>query len=124
MSTIIAKGSGTKSRSVMFVSAPAKLSPSSKRMFELLQRRAQEALDRNEIDYDREACHRDIDELQFMHSYMTRRNEDAAELDKFRFLAQMGDYATVFSQALKDVEGTSFKNMDWNHIVGKLDEER
>ena len=99
------------------------ITPNTRAIYQVLARRTQEALNEQRTCYDKTALLRDLDEIEAIHSYVEKRNEDQPRLESDEHFARMGDYAVVFCQSLKDVEGTVFQKMYWIDIVNQLDQE-
>lgn len=59
-----------------------------------------------------------------MDEYVQKRSKDAKRLDDFDLCASMGDFAMVYCQKLKDVPGTTFKELYWIAILELLDAEK
>lgn len=100
-----------------------RISPNTKAIYEILARRTKEALNDNRTNYDRAAAIRDIDEIRAINTYVQRREVDKVLLENDGYLARLVDYAMVFCESLKAIEGTKFRHMFWIDIVDQLDQE-
>ena len=100
-----------------------RISPNTKTIYEILARRTKEALNDNRTTYDRAAAIRDIDEIRAINSYVRKRDGDMVLLENSGHLARLADYAMVFCESLKAIEGTRFQHMFWVDIVDQLDRE-
>ena len=99
------------------------ISPATKKILALLARQAKIAIENRNTDYDKDAFVQEVADIEAINNYVEKRSGDVERLRDYDNLRQMGDYASCLCKKLKQVKGTTFKEMFWIQIVEKLDTE-
>ena len=102
------------------------LSPTTQEILRLLASKAEDAIRKDAAGIDHQALLSEMQKINTLNAYVTKRSVDLARLSNLDTVAKLGDYAMMYCQRLKkeaDPE-SAFRKMMWISIHDVLEAEK